>query len=93
MGIPIRELQQKISAPEFTGYMAYMTIDPHGEDRADWRSAMIASVFANCHAKKGKTFKIEDFMPNFSVSKKRQDSQDMLATFALITKAKKGEFK
>lgn len=93
MGIPIRELQQKISAPDFTGYMAFMSINPHGQERADWRSAMLATVFANCHAKKGKSFKISDFMPKWGQTRKRQKPQDMLAVLSLVTKAKKGEFK
>lgn len=48
-------------------WQQYAELEPFGEERADWRAAMIASTMANIHArKKGKpAFKIENFMPKF----------------------------
>lgn len=46
--------------------MAYFTIDPFGEERADLRAGIVASTVANANrAKRGKSFRPKDFMPNF----------------------------
>ena len=57
--------------------MAYTRVEPWGEEREDWRAAMVASTIANVNrGKSQKPFKPEDFMPD--VGGKRKKSADEL---------------
>lgn len=48
-------------------WVAYSELEPFGEERADWRSGMVASVVANVNRdpKRGRPFQPKDFMPQF----------------------------
>jgi len=47
-------------------WMAYSKLEPWGEERADLRAGIVASVIANSNkAKNKKPFKPTDFMPAF----------------------------
>lgn len=51
---------------QFSGWMRYYQEEPFGEERADLRSGIVASVIANVNRddkKKPKPFKPSDFMP------------------------------
>jgi hypothetical protein len=43
----VAELLARISSAEFTEWMAFDAIDPFGDERADLRAGVIASVTAN----------------------------------------------
>lgn len=60
----------RMSWSQFLEWMAYFEEDPFGEERADWRSGMIASVIANVNRnpKKGRAFTAQDFMPKMGSS-------------------------
>jgi hypothetical protein len=60
--------------------MAYFQIEPHGEERADYRAGLITSTIANIVRKKGsKPHKPEDFMPKFGEREEpEQDWQQQL---------------
>ena len=61
-------------------------MDPWGEERADLRSAIVASVVANANrGKRGKTFKPADFMPQFGV-KEKKTAKELKAKFGMFTK-------
>jgi len=49
---------------EFSEWMAYARIYPLGEDRADARTALLASVVANSAGSK-KKYQPVDFMPDY----------------------------
>lgn len=69
------ELLSRISSRELSEWMAYYDLEPFGEERADLRAGIIASVTANANrdAKKGKAYRPQDFMPDFEkASEKRQ---------------------
>jgi len=67
----VRQAQAEISGNEFAWWLAYMELEPFGEERGDLRSAIIASTIANAHRKKGaRPFKPEEFMPDFDGSRK-----------------------
>lgn len=55
--------------------MAYYRIEPFGEERADLRNAMLATILANAHAAKGRKYTIDDFMPKFRRQVKQTASQ------------------
>lgn len=60
----VRELERRMPSAELTEWMAFYTIDPFGDQRADMRSAIISSTLANCHRDKDrKAFQYTDFMP------------------------------
>ena len=60
----MRELLARVGSDEITEWMAFYQIEPFGEMRADLRSGVIASTFANANrAKHARPFKPEDFMP------------------------------
>lgn len=64
MGIPVGELQHRISSQEFTEYLAYFTIEPYPEERADINAAMIACLLANAYRDpktKPRPFELRDF--------------------------------
>ena len=63
----VAEAQQRISSREFAEWIAFNQIEPFGPDRADIGHAIVASTVANsAKGKKGKTYRISDFLPRFS---------------------------
>lgn len=52
-----------MTALEETHWLAYYKRNPFSEDRADLRSAQIATILYNTNAPKNKAKKITDFMP------------------------------
>lgn len=75
-----------MSSYEFSEWMAYYKIDPFGEDRADFRNAIMCVLFGNAHKKKGaRRFRIADFMPKWE--KVVQTAKDMQKTLFAFAKA------
>lgn len=52
-GRTVEELNETMTVDEFLTWAAYMTIEPFGDDRADWRNAMSLAMQANMNRKKG----------------------------------------
>lgn len=63
LGMTVEEMGERMSARELAEWMAFDRISPIGEDRADLRAGIIASVIANSHRVKGDPFTPADFMP------------------------------
>ena len=62
-----------MGSDELTEWMAYYQLEPFGDYRADYRSGVVASTFANAHrTKDANPFRPEDFMP-FLEKKKPQE--------------------
>jgi hypothetical protein len=60
----VRELLSKLGSDELSEWMAFYQLEPFGDFRADYRSALATSTFANAHRQKDSPpFKPEDFMP------------------------------
>lgn len=96
----VAELLDRMSSAEFSEWMAYYTIEPFGEERADLRQALTTSAVANtlqAQTKKPKWTKPEDFML-FQDKKPTQEPQresaaspeHILAKFTSLTSRKKG---
>lgn len=47
MGIPIAELQERISSREFAEYWSHFELEPWGLEREDLRAGIVASTIAN----------------------------------------------
>jgi len=90
MGIPVRELMQRIDSEELAYWIAYDRLDPIGNIHHDYNSALIALNIAQVHAKKGKRYKISDFMLDFEGRKKMTDPQDIHNYFKLLSKSTHG---
>ena len=45
-------------------WVAFYKIEPFGEEKADYRNALLCTVIANSNSSKRK-FKVTDFMPNY----------------------------
>ena len=77
----VRQAQLEITSTEFAEWIAYSTLEPFGEERADLRSAIVACLIANTNrGKNQRPYKETDFMPKFG-RKKQQTWQEMKARF------------
>lgn len=74
----MQELGERMSSMELSEWIAFNAISPIGDDRADLRSGIVASVIANCHRTKGQPFKPVDFMPFASDDKDPKSAFDDL---------------
>lgn len=66
MGIPIAELQERISSREFAEYWVHYTLEPWGAEREDLRSGIVAATVANVNRdpkKRPRPYTPEQFMP------------------------------
>ena len=78
-----------MTAKELSEWMAYYEVEPFGEERADYRSAMIAWVLASIYAKKGHKPKIEDFMPFQDKTKRQQTAGEIQSMLHMISSTAK----
>ena len=85
----VREAMHRINQREFAEWQLYANEEPFGEERADLRAGIIASVIANANRGKNmKPFEAQDFMPIFSEyqeeerkREKRRKVQQMLSAY------------
>lgn len=95
----VAELGDRMSSAEFSEWMAFYSIEPFGEERADIRQALTTSAIHNsvqAQTKKPKWTKPEDFMP-FSEKAAPQPKSNvsmspdaLMAKFNALTSKKKG---
>lgn len=81
-----------MSLPLFLEWMDYNDREPFGEERADLRCGIIAHVIASVNARKGKRYKVSDFMPKFDQQsggsrRPKQTTAQMQATFLAFAEA------
>lgn len=78
LGCTIRELEARMDSREFSEWMAYYSIEPWGEDRADLRTGILASLTANINRKKNaKPYSPVDFMPYRNRDKAAEEVEDL----------------
>ena len=75
-----------LTSYQLSGWMAYHSIEPFGEWRADLRQAITSTVIANANrGKKQRVFKVKDFMPFDKPKKRRQQTpEEMQAMLNLL---------
>jgi hypothetical protein len=77
-----------MSSKEFSEWMAYAQLEPFGEERADLRMAILASLIANANRdpkKKSSPYEVSDFMPKFE-KEEPISKEDAIATIdAMMT--------
>ncbi len=80
------DMLQRMPAPELSDWIAYASIEPIGEARADMRAAMICCTFANyfkaSQGSKTPPCKLEDFMLKFDPPE-QQTNEDMKAMLGI----------
>jgi len=70
----VAELQSRMSSREFAEWLAYYSLEPFGEVRADLRMATVAALIANANRngqKRKEPYTPQDFMPKFEDSPER----------------------
>ena len=69
--MPVAEAQQRISSLELSEWMAYASLEPFEDVRADARTAFLMTMIANTNRAKGqRALQPKDFLPLF------QDAED-----------------
>jgi hypothetical protein len=64
---------EEMSSSEVADWMAYERLEPWGEERADLRTGILASLVANVtRGKDQKAFGPADFMPDFEPKEERE---------------------
>lgn len=58
--MPVSEAQARISTPEFVAWQEFYSLEPFGEQFADYRNAQMCALFATAHG--DKQYKPLDFM-------------------------------
>jgi len=89
----VDQLLAQISSRELTEWMAYALVEPWGEERADFRAGVVASVTANAYRdpKKRRTpYEPKDFMPSFA-RKQPQGWEQQLQIVKLLNVAMGGK--
>jgi len=79
MGIPIDELQTRISSRRFAEYWAHFQLEPWGAEREDLRSGIVASTIANVNRdpkKRARAFPPDQFMPDPHELGRREDEDE-----------------
>lgn len=93
MGIPLKELQDRMDSATFALYMAYDRLDPFGEERADVRTGIMTSYLYNAFT--GAKTKIDNFILEYDKeivkADRWQDPKIMFAMACQITHALGGE--
>ena len=86
-----------MSAKEFGEWMAFYTLEPFGEQRADLRMGILAALTANIardEKRRARPYEVDDFMPKFDQgAKEAQPWQEQLALVEMLNAAFGGEDK
>ena len=91
----VRELENRLSAQELSEWMAYFSIEPFGEARADYRAGLVASTIANCAGIK-KPMAPTDFISIYqqpremSFMDRKKKQQQQMAVFRNIAEKTNG---
>ena len=80
----VREAQERIDADEFTYWMAYNRLDPIGNERGDYQTALVAHTVASTQSKK--KLKFDDFILKFGERKRMTDPAKIHSYFKSMAK-------
>ncbi len=75
--LDVDQMLSEISSPQWAEWIAYFRLEPFGENRKDWRAALIASTVARYNSTKPNQIKIKDFIPNFDESEEQTLEQQI----------------
>jgi len=86
----VTELLRRISSRELSEWLAYYELEPFGEERADLRSAIVASTVANTARdpkKRARPFGVQEFMPQFQDRSEGQTWEEQLQLVEMLNTA------
>lgn len=79
----VAELEHRMSARELAEWQAFDALEPIGHIRTDYGFALLATLYANAHRRKGDApAKVTDFMP--FVAKPATKAADPEAMIAIL---------
>ncbi len=89
LGMTVGEMMRRMSCQDYDLWLAYTSVEPIGERRADMRAAMQANVTA---AAGGMKTKYADFLPDYwQAPKPKRTAVDIMGFFLHLTKAMRGK--
>lgn len=91
LGMTVDQMLKTVRSDELAEWMAFYSLDPFGDQRADYRMGIVAAVQANSWRGQGqRALSPEDFLPfkpPQRQSNKRQSPSDMRAAFDAFVRA------
>lgn len=84
--LDVDKMMSDLTARQLSEWMAYFTIEPWGEERADWRAGNIAAMVHNSMTK-GPRVKAVDFVLSDKETPRQQSDDEMKATIRAFFKA------
>ena len=87
LGRTVSELEQTLGSGELSEWKAYYLIEPFGQERDNWNTAMIAATVANYSGKLRVAKNIDDFM--FIHPQVKRDKETMKTLSIMQAMAKK----
>ena len=75
----VAEMQERMTSREMSEWQAFDRIDPIGDERQDYGSALVAWMVASAFSGKGARPKLEDFMPKWEKRVQGQTQEEMTA--------------
>lgn len=87
----VAELSSRMGAREFVTWQILHGINPGGQTRDDWRSALMTAELVNMwRDKKSRPAKVSDFLLEFKDGDASQGTQGMQAMMMAVTVKSKG---
>ena len=81
----VGRLLEEISSQELTEWQAFYNLEPFGEERADLRSAIVASTVANVNRnRKSKPVPLEAFLPRFEQETEDDRNARLMAKMEMV---------
>lgn len=77
-------------AAQFAEWLAYYSVEPFGEERADLRNAILCRLVANALRGKGRRAEVEDFMPKFGRDEETSDEARMIEAAKALARVSPG---
>lgn len=94
MGIPLAELQQRVSSRDFAEYWAHHQLEPWGLEREDLRAGIVASTIANANRdpkKRAQPYTAFDFVPQGATDEDESDEDEVAARIDAVMVSLGGE--
>ncbi len=79
-------MEQTLGSGEFSEWKAYYAIEPFGQERDNWNTAMIAATVANYSGKLKVAKNIDDFMFTHPKIKRDKETQKTLSMIQAMAK-------
>ena len=86
LGRTVSELEQTLGSGELTEWKAYYSIEPFGQERDNWNTAMVAATVANYSGKVKIAKNIDDFMLIHPKIKKDKETKKTLLMMQAMAK-------